>query len=127
MGPFPDGGAVLAWPEWQALAARLGLAPGALPQGGLLVLPCDGDAVIISEHDPKAGLLRPGPDGYEVYHWPEFRALGERLGLVWGLPTRQVTLHLAYGKPASISQSYFGRDLEADLPAPQIVERHGER
>jgi len=48
-------------------------------------------------------------DGYEVYHWPEFRALCHRLGIAYGLGTRTLTIRLAEGEAVTVTQEYLTR------------------
>lgn len=39
----------------------------------------------------------------EVFHWPEFRALVEKLGFRWEGPHRDITIHLPLEGLASIT------------------------
>lgn len=59
-------------------------------------------------------------DGWEVYHWPEFKALCERLGIAWGLPATSITIQLKYGSSPKITQEYLGRDLN-EPEKPQVI------
>ena len=49
-------------------------------------------------------------DSYEVFHWPEFRAFAERLGVPLGKPIRSLTVHLAMGQIATYSLELNGED-----------------
>jgi hypothetical protein len=59
-------------------------------------------------------------DGYEVYHWPEFRALCRRLGVIWGLPTSALTIQIRIGDPPVILHEYQGRDLN-EVPGTMVA------
>jgi hypothetical protein len=57
---------------------------------------------------------RPGPTGYEVYHWPEFRAFAKRLGILWSVYTNEISLRLNVDEPVEINQSYRGVDRSSE-------------
>lgn len=58
-------------------------------------------------------------DGYAVYHWPEFRAFMERLGVRWNLDTTRLSIHLNEGEMVRIDHQYAGRDTSAPRYVPQ--------
>ena len=59
-------------------------------------------------------------DGYEVYNWPEFKALAKRLGIVWELPTSRVQIDIPVDGPVEITQTY--RHREMSVPKERIDE-----
>lgn len=59
---------------------------------------------------PERQPQRRPPHGRDVYHWPEFRALAERLGLAWDLATHGVRITLSADETVLIEQSYRGGD-----------------
>lgn len=64
-------------------------------------------------------------DGYEVFHWPEFRAFARRLGIVWDLHTREITFTLREGEAVVIKQDYLG--MEARNPNPDTTTLHNQQ
>jgi len=55
--------------------------------------------------------------GREVYHWPEFRAFAERLGLEYELPTTEITITIPLEGLVTIAHDYHGKDRH--LPRPK--------
>ena len=55
-------------------------------------------------------------DGYEVFRWPEFKALCERLGVEYSLPSSSITIRVAIGEPPIITQDYHGKDFNEPTP-----------
>jgi hypothetical protein len=53
----------------------------------------------------------PFADGHVVYGWPEFQAFAKRLGLMWDLSTRQITITLPAEGSVTISQDYAAHDV----------------
>lgn len=51
------------------------------------------------------------PTGFEVYKSPEFKALCERFGIRWELPTKSITLTLTEFS-FEVTQTYVGSDGE---------------
>jgi hypothetical protein len=53
----------------------------------------------------------------EVFHWPEFIALAQRLGIDTSRPTTNLTLYLPADGVVEIRHEYHGQDqTEADTP-----------
>ncbi len=46
-------------------------------------------------------------DGLDVYHWPEFKALVEKLGIDWKLPSIQIVIDVEIGKPVQTMHKYL--------------------
>ncbi len=46
-------------------------------------------------------------DGLEVYHWPEFRALVEKLGIDWDLPSTQIVIDVQMCEPVQTVHKYL--------------------
>jgi hypothetical protein len=63
--------------------------------------------------------------GREVYHWPEFKALCERLGVARGLPTTSITITLPGDDVVVVTHDYLGK--ERHLPQPEAALPHRDR
>lgn len=51
--------------------------------------------------------------GNEVYHWPEFKALCERLGVPWKIASTKMTIKLEFGSeevPVIVEHEYICDD-----------------
>jgi hypothetical protein len=48
--------------------------------------------------------------GFDVYHWPEFKAFAERLGIEYELLTTNVTITIPVEGVVVIAHDYHGRD-----------------
>lgn len=78
------------------------------------------DALIEERSNPtsmqqQAAAIHAAPDrrpveGYEVFHWPEFRAFARRLGLVWDLYTQEIMFTLKEGELVIIKQNYVANE-----------------
>lgn len=64
-------------------------------------------------------------DGHAVYHWPEFQAFAQRLGLMWNLRTIDVSIHIREGELVTIEHRYAGSDVPADQAEVEARRRAG--
>lgn len=48
--------------------------------------------------------------GQDVFHWPEFRALAERLGIPLETLTTEITIHIPFDGLATVWHTYRGGD-----------------
>ncbi len=58
--------------------------------------------------------------GFEVYQWPEFKALCDRLGIAWDKPTLRMAIYLDEDS-VYVVQDYQGRD-QSRWPTPSKVK-----
>lgn len=67
-------------------------------------------------------------DGHEVFRWPEFKALCERLGVEYALPSSSITIRVAIGECPVVTQEYLGKDLNDPAPnrAVNTTNLHNE-
>lgn len=49
-----------------------------------------------------------GAMSYQVYSWPEFKALCRRAGILWNLTTTDLVIELPLDGPLTIRQGYRG-------------------
>ena len=56
------------------------------------------------------------PEGWDVYRWPEFIALAERLGIDLGTPTTILTIRIPLDDPVGIIHEYLGLDITKEKP-----------
>lgn len=67
--------------------------------------------------------------GHDLYKLPEFKALCERIGIAWGLPTNGLVIEIPEDLDAlvKITQTYQARsNSKADAPV-ETTDYHNER
>lgn len=52
---------------------------------------------------------------YDVYHWPEFKAFAERLGLQYYLPSRSVRISMPFDGEVTIDHEYLAMEPEEGI------------
>ena len=123
---YPEGIEVQLWPEFQALADRLGIPVVHLGNSQRLTLFLDEGSVYIDHRysgGDRIGVVTGGTQrppvrqyhvtGYEVYQWPEFEAFCERAGIAWDLPTKTLKIEMSEGEILAVTQTYMGQDRQA--------------
>lgn len=80
------------------------------------------DKVTGSEKPHMAYMVGEFVSGYKVYHSAEFRALCERFGIPYGLPTKEITIILTEDE-MMVTHKYPGRehaDLAREVDVPVV-------
>lgn len=57
--------------------------------------------------------------GHDVYHWPEFRALCERLGIAWELRTTHLVIEVPCDGLVTVRHEYRAGERDGQ---PEIVD-----
>lgn len=64
-----------------------------------------------------------GPHAFShvVYSSPEFKAFCKRFGIAWGLPTKDITIHIPDQGLMTVTQSYQARDHNPEVKPDATV------
>jgi hypothetical protein len=129
-----DGYLVYGWPEFHALAQKLGVVDK-IRDNDLThrdrrdVFSLTLRIGELPEIEHRGTKLVPGclDDGYGVYHWPEFQAFCKRARIAYDLLTVEISIRFGDGEPLTIFQSYKGLVDSADIcedgnDEPSIIE-----
>lgn len=64
----------------------------------------------MSTQDAAEATAYEKPDGYTVFHWPEFQALAKRLTIALDVPIKSVSIKVSIDETVKIETEYIGRD-----------------
>ncbi len=64
----------------------------------------------MSNPEQNKTTLHETPDGYDVFHWPEFQALAKRLMIDVGAPVININLDIPLEGPVRITSETHGLD-----------------
>lgn len=131
MTHFPEGFQVQQWPEFRALAKRLGIPDNKLHSRITIVAGGVEELVMIRHEyqnletpavDPTASTCEGSlVTSFALYRWPEFQAFCDRIGFGYDLYTLAFEIEIPdEGELVKIRQTYWGIDTKA--PQPKMLD-----
>lgn len=109
---------VYYWPEFIALMDRLGMMWEAQTTTKITLDfdedEMDEDEMVRVAHGDIGSDLSLEIQAIEVYHWPEFIALMDRLGITYAAQTTKLTIILDVDDVVRVTHDYIGSDLKPE-------------
>ena len=59
--------------------------------------------------------------GHELWKWPEFKALADRLGIDWSAPVEELVIYVRAGEYVRVTTVSYARDFNALFQDPREV------
>jgi len=137
MKPYETAIDVYHWPEFIDFANRLGIPVEFLnccpikPRNMKLTITLDiGELVQVAyDYGSDGHLIKPKmyEAAIDVYHWPEFIAFANRLGIPHEALTTKLTITLDEDGMATVAHEYHGADRHLPIKAEFCVENTTRR